>query len=292
MAVVLVCLALSSAAPRAQSRQDQQLLADLRMLYEQVQQLRLAVSALAEQTKATNARLDSQVEVARKNHADETALVTALQASLDGLSERVNQNATQVGRLSTELPAIRQGLSMLTQLASQTLAQLTVPPPTATVDAGAPPATPPVANLPPSPASYWNQATGYYAIGQYESAIAAFQDFLVKFPESPDAAGAQFYIGESYAWLRKWPDALAAYTALVANPAYKTSEKVPDAYVRQGRCYEEMNRKADAIKAYQLVVKQYPGTNAELQATQNLKALGVIRHAPQAIIPKDRTWAA
>ncbi len=96
---------------------------------------------------------------------------------------------------------------------------------------------------------------GYYAVGQWDLAVEAFKDFIQKFPNSPDAADAQFFTGESYYQSGKTREALAAYTAVVNT--YGQSGRVPDAYFKQAMCYELLNQRADAIRVYQLIVKQY-----------------------------------
>jgi tol-pal system protein YbgF len=278
-------LALPAAAP-AQSRDQQQIFADLRILQEQVQQLRAAVAALAEQTKATNTRIDAQAEAARKNYADELQLVRELSASVEALGQKVQSNSAQVTKLSQELPPLRDGLNMLQQLISQVASQLQpmtpADPNASTAAAGAPPppggggsAPPGSAAIPPSPATYWNAAMGYYAVGQWDLAVEAFKDFIQKFPNSPDAADAQFFTGESYYQSGKTREALAAYTAVVGT--YGQSGRVPDAYFKQAMCYELLNQKAEAVRVYQLIVKQYDGSSAALSATQALKRLGVIK---------------
>jgi tol-pal system protein YbgF len=278
------CVGAAPVAARAQSREQQQIFADLRILQEQVQQLKAAVNALAEQAKATNARIDAQGEATRKNYADQLQLVRELQSSVETMGQKVQSNSAQVTKLAQELPPLRDGLNMLQQLIAQVAAQLQ---PMAAADPNAAPAaaggtTPPSggppptgSGVPPSPGTYWNAAMGYYAVGQWDLAVEAFRDFAQKFPTSPDAAEAQFFIGESYYQSGKTRDALTAYTAVTTN--YKDAPRVPDAYFKQAMCYELLNQKTEAIRVYQLIVKQYEGTSAALSATQSLKRLGVIK---------------
>jgi tol-pal system protein YbgF len=281
--IVTVSALLLPAAARAQSREQQQIFADLRILQEQVQQLRAAVNALAEQTKATNTRIDAQTEATRKSGADQLQLIRELSSSVEALGQKVQSNSAQVTKLSQELPPLREGLNMLQQLISQVASQLQpmtpADPNASTGAAGAPPAgAPPPASsgaIPPSPATYWNAAMGYYAVGQWDLAVEAFKDFIQKFPNSPDAADAQFFIGESYYQSGKTREALAAYTAVPTS--YSQSGRVPDAYFKQAMCYELLNQRAEAIRVYQLIVKQYDGSSAALSATQALKRLGVIK---------------
>ena len=286
LGLLAACVSVAPTTARAQSREQQQIFADLRILQEQVQELKAAVNALAEQAKATNARIDAQSEATRKNYADQMQMVRELAASVETLGQKVQSNSAQVTKLSQELPPLRDGLNMLQQLVSQVAAQLqpmtpadaSAPPPGAAASGTAPQTGGPPSGgggVPPSPGTYWNAAMNYYAVGQWDLAVDAFKDFVQKFPTSPDAADAQFFIGESYYQSGKTRDALAAYTAVVTN--YKDHTRVPDAYFKQAMCYELLNQKSEAIKVYQMIVKQYDGTSAALSATQSLKRLGVIK---------------
>jgi TolA-binding protein len=42
-----------------------------------------------------------------------------------------------------------------------------------------------------------------YMGARYELAISGFQDFLERFPQTPDAPRAQLYIGDSYSALKR-----------------------------------------------------------------------------------------
>ena len=278
-------LGAAPAAARAQSREQQQVFAELRILQEQVQQLKAAVNALAEQAKTTNTRVEAQGEATRKNYADQLQLVRELQSSVETMGQKVQSNSAQVTKLSQELPPLRDGLNMLQQLISQIAAQLqpmAPADPNAAPPAGggtAPPApaaaAPASSGVPPSPGTYWNAAMGYYAVGQWDLAVDAFKDFMQKFPSSPNAADAQFFIGEAYYQSGKSREALAAYTAYTTT--YAQGERVADAYFKQASCYELLNQKNDAIRVYQLITKQYADSSAALLATQSLKRLGVIK---------------
>src|SRR5262249_37055430 len=94
----LVCVLTASllavpALAGAQSREQQQIFAELRILQEQVQQLKSAVNALAEQAKAANAKADAQAEASRKSYADQLQLVRELSSSVDALGQKVQSNS-------------------------------------------------------------------------------------------------------------------------------------------------------------------------------------------------------
>jgi tol-pal system protein YbgF len=292
-------LALSAPAA-AQNREHQQLYAEFAMLHEQMQQLRLAVNTLAEQIQSTDARLAEQTETARTNIADQRLLIDNLSSTLAKFGERLNDNSVRVGQLSAEMDAIRDGLGTVQSLLNQILSWLQPPAPETPAGevpagqtppsqaaGGAPagggqPATPPapapptVGTLASSPAAYYQQGFGAYISTDYETAIAAFQDFIAKFPNAEDAPNAYFFMGESLYHLGRYKEALQAYGSVISR--YKTSERVPEAYFKQGVCYEQLRQREEARKIYELIQRQYPNTSAAAQAERRLDALNLIRN--------------
>ena len=122
------------------------------------------------------------------------------------------------------------------------------------------------------PTAYYGTAFGYYYAGQWELAVTALSAAIQKFPDHPEAARAQYYIGESYfQWGKHFQEALTAYTAVVTN--YKDPDVVSDALYKQGETYLQLGQKDAAIKSYQQVIKLYKGSAAEILATTALRRL-------------------
>jgi tol-pal system protein YbgF len=283
-ALALVC-GLASADVGAQSRDQLQMMADMRMLQEQVQQLRQLVATLSEQNKTVLTRLDTQAEADRKASADQQTLIRDLQRNVQTLEESINQNTTQMGRVNTEIAALREGMTMLQREQAQILTQLTAVNPIGAADpsggagagatgaggTGAGGAT--GGSIPASPSTYYSTAFSDYSVGSYQLAIDGFLDYLSRFPTGPDAASAQYFIGESYFNLKKYDEALKAYADVVVK--YKDSDKVAGAYLRQGLMYERLQKRTDAINIYKLVVNKFPASSAEVaQANQALARIG------------------
>ncbi len=287
-----------------QNREHQQMVADIRMLYEQVQRLQLTVNTLMEQLGATDSRLDLQAEAARKGFADLLTRVDALTSEMSTVRENLYDGTTRISKLTQELDAIRSGIGSVNALLTQIVALLTTPPAeggaagaqpqtlpetppvttppaqTAPQTAGAPAQPQPPPLQPPaglaSPTSYMTSASGFYYAGQFDMAIEAFADFIDRFPDSPDAAEAQFYIGESHYSSQRHKEALSAYAAVISK--YPASPRVPDAYYKQGLSYEQLGQKAEAIKNYELLRREYPDSTAGGHATQALIRLGIIKN--------------
>ena len=202
LAFVLVALIVGvPAVSAAATKEQQQMMADIRMLQEQSQQLQILLGALNESLKATNARidarLDEQTNVTRKAFADQKLSVDNVTNDLRVVREKVDDNNVRVSSLTQELDALRQAVQ-----------QQSAPRPTATEPdaAGAgpalagsatAPAAPPLA-VGTSPQRLWDMSQADYAAGQYDLAVQGFDAYIRSFPKSDMADDAQVQIGNSY----------------------------------------------------------------------------------------------
>ena len=270
----------AAALALAQNRVELQLLLDQRELHEENRQLLSVVNALADQLKTILGKIDAEANARSKGFADQQTLVNNTTAGVSALQEKVSENKVQVQKLTQELDAVKKGVDMLTVMVTQALAQMPAAPPA--VDPNAPPGTtapppPTSAGVPASSKEYYDRAFGDYAVGQWDLAIQGFQEYLKRFPDAPDAPRAQFLIGEADFFLGKYQDAVTAYDQVIRK--YKTAdvEAVADAYYKQGVAYEQLKQRDQAEANYQLLRKEFPTSTAALQATQDLKRLGVLR---------------
>lgn len=245
----------------AQNREHQQMFADLRMLQEQVQQLRLAVNTLAESVKTVNTKQDDAAAAARRSFAEQKLLTDQLTDSVRILREKGDDTNVRISTLTHELETIRQGLqslqnSVLQALATMTAQQSASPATSGTAPAGttAAPATP--QNLPASPQAYYEGAWSDYMSGNYDLAISGFQAYLRSFPTSPDAYKAQFNIGEAYKYSKRYREAVQAYTAVITN--HKGTPWEDQAYYARALVYEELGMKEQARADLQYVIRNFP----------------------------------
>lgn len=281
-AVTRLCLwALVVAAPAAasaQNREHQQLFADLRMLQEQTQQLRLSVASLAESLAALTTRVDTQSGATRKLFADQGLVIGALTDSARILREKLDATNVSLSKDSHELETMRQELTAQRTLLTQIIALLT-PAPAATAPAAAAatdPTAPPVRTAPPptvppppqNPQRAFDSAFGDYARGDFEMAIRGFEYYVEKFPTSPDASKARFHIGESYYSKGSYKEAVAAYEQVIT--IHKGTDWEPMALYKQGLAYEQLGQTERAKANWELVRRSFPDSSAFMLATQGL----------------------
>src|SRR5262245_12892465 len=79
----------------AANKEHQQLMADIRILQEQAQQLQTLIGTLNETLKAVNARLDDQANTNRKSFADQKLTIDNLASDLRIVREKVDDNTVR-----------------------------------------------------------------------------------------------------------------------------------------------------------------------------------------------------
>src|SRR5204863_7477609 len=90
-AVAVVSLVLASAAPAgAADKAHQQLMAEIRMLQEQQQQLQQMMGALAETLKTVTTKIDDQTGTNRKAFADQKLLIDNVVEGVRVLREKAD----------------------------------------------------------------------------------------------------------------------------------------------------------------------------------------------------------
>jgi tol-pal system protein YbgF len=279
---VLCAIAVASAfAPlsaTAQNREHQQMFADIRMLQEQTQQLRLAVASLSEAMAGVGPRIDEQAGATRKLFADQGLVIGALTDNARVLREKLDATNVSLSKEAHELETMRQELAAQRTLLNQIITLLTAgaaatdPAAAAAAGTGATPpvvAPPPTAPAPPqNPQRAFDSAFGDYARGDFDMAITGFEYYIKIFPTSPDAAKARFHIAESYYGKGGFKEAVAAYEQVIT--IHKGTDWEPQAIYKQGLAYEQLGQTARARTNWELVRRSFPDSSAYMLATQAL----------------------
>lgn len=276
----IACVWLAPGDAVAADREHQQLMADLRMLQEQTQQLQMLLNGLGEALKAVNSRLDDQTSLERKAFADGKVQMDAISGDLRIVRERVDETNVRLGTISQELESVRQAIP-------EQWAAPAAPPSTdatAPTTSGGPPVaagSPAVPSPPAAPSAQtnpgiqpqrlWQSSYGDYASGNYSLAIEGFQSYLKYFPKSVQAHEAQLYIGEAFFFEKKVAEAVSAYERVIAD--FATSSSVPQVYYKRGVALEALGDVARARESYEAVIKQFPESPQATLAKQRLNSV-------------------
>jgi tol-pal system protein YbgF len=267
-----VSLALAMPAG-AQSREQRQMMADLRILQEQAQQLQNLIDQLNEALSAVNRRLDDQAAANRKAFADQKLTIDALSSDVRVVREKVDDSNVRIGSLALELESLRRTVTALSA------------PPVATEAAvnpeagaqGAPPA-PDAVPAPPAPVALgtspqraWDTAWSDYAAGQYDLAVLGFEAYLRDFPTSDRADEALVYMGKALKQQNKCDVAVETFEKAIRG--YPTGDAIPDAHYEKGVCLQSLGKNDEARDAFNTAIKDYPESAAASLAKQRLPQL-------------------
>ena len=123
-----------------------------------------------------------------------------------------------------------------------------------------------------TPQALYNKSYRAVRDGKNETAIRGFRRFLRLFPKNQLAPHSQYWLGEAYYALRRYPQALDEFLNLINR--YPKSRKVPDAYYKRGLTYLRRNFPLNATLEFEKLVESFPAHPISKKARvqlQNLK---------------------
>jgi tol-pal system protein YbgF len=123
----------------------------------------------------------------------------------------------------------------------------------------------------PNEKQAYDAAYAQFTSGQYEAAVTSLQEFVRRYPASPYASNAQYWLGNAYYTQRDCKNAIAAQQVVVNT--YPTSAKAPDAMLNMSTCYLELKDRVNAKKTLQALIKKYPDSTSASTAKDRLVAL-------------------
>ena len=124
---------------------------------------------------------------------------------------------------------------------------------------------------PPSEDASYQSAFDLLKIGQYDKSITAFGDFLTRFPGSPHADNAQYWLAEAYYVTHRYEPAISEYQKLVGS--YPESQKLTHALLKVGYSYHELGKIPEAKASLEDLKLRYPGTTAARLADERLQRI-------------------
>jgi tol-pal system protein YbgF len=105
--------------------------------------------------------------------------------------------------------------------------------------------------------------------GSHDDAIAALRAFLAKHPRHDYADNAQYWLGEAHYAQKDYPKALVEFRNVIET--YPRGNKVPDALLKVGYCYQALGQAEKARAVLEQVVNLYPQTPPAAVAAKRLE---------------------
>ena len=276
--VGLACvLVLFSSRASAQSRREMQMMADIRMLQEQTQQLQQQLQAsldqLAATLKAINSRVDEQAAASRKSFADQKLAVDQFGTDLRIVRERIDENTVRITGLSQEIEALRLAIPQFPTAPAVPVDPNAPPPAPGTAPAAQAPTTAAPVTLAPgmSPQRLYDTAMADFSAGQWALCIEGFNTYLRGFARTDYADDAQWYVGECYQQDGKFAEAIDAYNRVISN--YPKGDRVPDAYYKRGIAFSQLGQVDRAVESLETLMKMFPEHDMARLAKQQVDRL-------------------
>ncbi|MBP2844799.1 cell division protein CpoB [Dickeya oryzae] len=204
------------------------------------------------------------------------------QRDIDGLRGQIQENQYQLNQVVERQKQIYQQIDSLgsqsggqASSGASSAANAAASAPAVASDAGAASNT---GTSSAAPAMTGDANTDYNAAAslvlekkQYDQAIAAFQNFVKRYPDSTYQPNANYWLGQLFYNKGKKDDSAYYFANVVKN--YPKSPKAPEAMFKVGLIMQEKGQTDKAKAVYQQVIKSYPNTDGAKQAQKRLDSL-------------------
>lgn len=298
-AIGITCLLLA-AMPLSfgASKEMIELQRDVAQLQDQVRNLQKTLdqlTVLAQQALDTGNRNNRDLAVMQSNLGDTTKQVQqsvsaplmsvgtkmdAMSEDFRNLRETVNDVSARLGKLDAKVTDVQNAVTVISRPPAQ-------PPPgpdTAGISPGTAPGTPAGSTTLPSGTAaapppgmkaetLYTSAFRDYTGGNYDLALQEFSDYLKFFNETQWAPNSQFYIGNIYYKKQDYPNALAAFDAVLEH--YSDNPKTAGAHYWKGKTLLAMGKRDAAAKEFREILSKYPDSDVAPQAKTELRNLGL-----------------
>ncbi len=231
------------------------------------------IQKLTEQILDQVTRLSASVDDLKKSNAQTQAAIgnkvdsfvgnqQIVQENLDELKARLNKLATDLASIKSSVESIDAKIA-----ASAPSGTSGAPGESTTVPLGGQTTAKPSQ----SPDNLYATALSDYTSGRYKLALGEFQQYLQYYGDTPLAGNAQFYIGQVYYDQGQFQSAIAAYNVVVER--FPESNKLTQAIYKKGLALEKLEQRTAASKEFRMLVSRYPNSPEAKLAAQELAKL-------------------
>jgi tol-pal system protein YbgF len=256
---------------------------DVAQMRQDLNALTLSVHRSRGDTETVVGQLDRRTREQASESAKQTA---ALSSKIETLSAEVARLTARMDELSQRVDSLGRSAAGSSSGGSAGSASGAVPPPART---GPPAAQPGPVIAAPRPSGGGTADETYQAAyldfskGLYPLAVSEFRDFLRRFPDSPQADSAQYWIGEAYFSMARatasqpekakenLEQAVQEFRKVMV--AYPRGSKVPTALYKEALALMELKQTALAQARLQYLVEHFPQSEEAPLAKERLATL-------------------
>jgi tol-pal system protein YbgF len=120
-----------------------------------------------------------------------------------------------------------------------------------------------------SAAGEYRAAVELVKAGKHDDAVAALRAFVKAHPNHDYADNAQYWLGETFYAQKDYQHALVEFRATIET--YPSGNKVPDALLKVGYCYQALGQNEKARAVLEQVVNLYPKSEPAALAAKRLE---------------------
>ena len=217
------------------------------------------------------AKLADQERALQQKDSELSARLDRLETAQRNQLELANQTETlraEIARLRGQVEALTNEVATLQKRNRDLYADLDarlkkMEPSNVTVDGR------PVAVERPEQGAY-EAALSQFRASDFKGALASFQQFVARFPQSPYVPVSHYWIGSSHYALKEYKSAIAAQQILVDR--YSDSTRAPDALLSIAESQLQLSDKRSANRTLGRLIKDYPESDAAKVARERLPA--------------------
>ena len=261
---------------------------DVAQLRQDLNSLTLNVHRSRGDTETVVGQIDRRT---REQSTEASKQLSAINSRLDALSQDVARVSARVDDLSQRVDSLARQPAPAAPAGPSGGAPSggsgAIPPPARTGAAPGPPpavaAVPPPARAGASAEESYQAAYLDFSKGLYPLAVSGFRDFLRRFPDSPLADSAQYWIGEAYFSMARatasqpekarenMEQAVQEFRKVVVS--YPRGSKVPTALYKEALALVELKQTALAQSRLQYLVDHFPQSEEAPLAKERLASL-------------------
>ena len=112
-----------------------------------------------------------------------------------------------------------------------------------------------------------------FLIGNYDLAMAGFQDLLESHPDSEYSDNALFYSGICSQQQQRYEQAIDSFEQVIN--LYPKGDKTAAAYFKKAQVYQHLQKNTEAIDTLRQLIEIFPDSQESVQAQQELERMGV-----------------
>ncbi len=205
---------------------------------------------------AKSDQLSTDIQILQGKLEENNFRIAELAQKLDDKSVKITELAARIEELETRVKSLNAGAPTAATVQTGTASDKDKKSAPKTIE----------------PSEAYRLAKNDYDKGNFDLALAGFQNYIAQFPDTSLAAAAQYWIGECYSSKKDFARAIEAFGRVLTS--YPKSDKVAGAKLKIGLSYLNERNTEKAREYLNRVIKEHRGTAEADIAADRLHKIG------------------